>query len=420
MKTIKEIHGSAHSFFRRILPNSPDKIKHWKDMNEMHAVLDRFPGYFKALILELMEKPMSRDEMWESVIQLENRLGKRHRGKVSKDNLDVDLAFALERGALEEKDGKFFLTPGGREIGEHMQEVIPSFMGGLLSPKTVSIFTVAVHVLLSVLKLAFGLISGSAGLIADGIDNAVDTVSSILVWLGITFDKEKLVSIFIIVMMIVSVGGVAVASYSKITHPEPIKEGLGAFIVSLSCGIVMILLSAYQYAVGRRSNSFAIMCQAVDSRNHFLTSLLVCAGIILSNLAENFGAKWLYYADAVASIVIGLLILKSAIQLVIELFKSGDEEAQVSHFWGNAQERLKKKLVLEWLSEQLREAPLTHKALEERFVRHFCEEVPRIMALSGLGYHPENVEDLHRYLELFVKQGKLERSASKYTLADSS
>jgi hypothetical protein len=420
MKTIKKMHGAAHSFFRRILPHSPDKIKHWKDMNEMHAVLDGFPGYFKALVLELMEKPMSRDEMWESVMRLENRLGKRHRGKVSEDNLDRDLAFALESGALEERDGKFLLTPGGREIGEHMQEMIPSFMGGLLSPKTVSIFTVAIHVLLSILKLAFGLISGSAGLIADGIDNTVDTISSVLVWLGITFDREKLVSIFIIIMMFISVGGVGIASYNKITHPEPIKEGLGAFIVSLACGFTMLLLSAYQYAVGRRSNSFAIMCQAVDSRNHFLTSLLVCGGIILSNLAETFDAEWLYYADAAASIVIGLLILKSAIELVIELVRPGDEEAQVSHFWGNAQERLKRKLVLEWLSEQLAEGSLEGEVLEERFSRHFCEEVPRIMALSGLGYHPESVEDLHRYLELFIKQRKLEHSAGKYILTDKS
>jgi hypothetical protein len=418
VKAIKGIRGSTHSFFRRILPHSPDKIKHWKDINEMHGVLDRFSGYFKALILELMERPMSRDEMWESVIRLEMRLRERHRGRISKDNLDEDLAFALERGALKEKDGTFFLTPGGREIGEHMQEMIPSFMRRVFSPRTVSFITVAIHVFLSVLKLAFGLISGSAGLIADGIDNTMDTISSVLVWLGITFDKEKLVSIFIIVMMFVSVGGVAVASYSKITHPEPIKEGVVAFIVSLACGVVMLLLSAYQYAVGRRSNSFAIMCQAVDSRNHFLTSLLVCGGIILSNLAETFGAKWLYYADAAASIVIGLLILKSAIELVVELARPGDQEAQVSHFWGNAQERLKRKLVLEWLSEQLSEAPHTGEALEERFVRHFCEKTPKILALSGLGYHPESSADLHRYLDLFVKQKKLEHRAGKYEIAD--
>jgi len=58
--------------------------------------------------------------------------------------------------------------------------------------------------------------------------------------------------------------------------------------------------------------------------------------------------------------------------------------------------------------------------LEDRFSRHFCEEVPKILALSGLGYHPESIEDLHRYLQFFVKQKKLEQSDGKYALTDKS
>jgi divalent metal cation (Fe/Co/Zn/Cd) transporter len=73
-------------------------------------------------------------------------------------------------------------------------------------------------VLLSVLKLAFGFLSRSAGLISDGIDNTADTLSSVLVWLGITFDKEKLVSLFIVVMMLVSVGGVTINSIKNIDN----------------------------------------------------------------------------------------------------------------------------------------------------------------------------------------------------------
>ena len=75
---------------------------------------------------------------------------------------------------------------------------------------------------------------------------------------------------------------------------------------------------------------------------------------------------------------------------------------------------------MDWLSEQLREGSLAVEVLDERFVRHFCEEVPKIMALSGLGYHPESSADSHLYLDLFVKQKKLEYSAGKYTLADNS
>jgi len=116
--------------------------------------------------------------------------------RVRKINPDKNIASAIERGVREERDGKFFLTPGGREIAEHMQLTIPFFVGTLFSAKVVSIVTIAVHILLSVLKLTFGFISGSAGLIADGIDNTVDTVSSVLVWLGIKYNRERLVSLW--------------------------------------------------------------------------------------------------------------------------------------------------------------------------------------------------------------------------------
>jgi len=38
----------------------------------------------------------------------------------------------------------------------------------------------------------------------------------------------------------------------------------------------------------KKHSNFAIMCQAIDSRNHFYTSLLVCGGIVLSFLAEIY------------------------------------------------------------------------------------------------------------------------------------
>jgi Co/Zn/Cd efflux system component len=342
-----------------------------------------------------------------------------HKRDLNKVDLDRDITAALERNVLEEEEGKYVLTPGGREMAEHMQAVIPLFFETILSPRTVSIASIAVHVLLSVLKLAFGFISKSAGLIADGIDNTADTLSSVLVWLGITFDREKLVSLFIVVMMFVSVGGVALASYHKIVFPEPVKEGLTAFIISLVCGLLMFLLSGYQYMVGKRRSNFAIMCQAVDSRNHFFTSLLVCGGIILSFFAERVQASWsslLYYADALASIIIGILILQSAVELAKELLKPGDEPVEISHFMRSAQEKMRKRIILDWVLQQLKDTPLTSEQLEERFTRQFCEQTPKILELSGIGYCPESSEDLHQHLDQFVNEKKLVLREGKYTL----
>ncbi len=392
------------------------KAEHWKDMGELHDILQSMPGYFKALTLELAEKPMSREEIQETVYRLEIRMGGHHKREFARADIDRDIANAIKRGVLKEREGKFFLTSGGREIAEHMQEVIPFFAGTIFSAKAVSIITIAVHVLLSVLKLFFGFISGSAGLIADGIDNTVDTVSSVIVWFGIKCDRERLVSMLIVVMMFVSVGGVAIAGFNKIMHPGPVEQGLSAFLVSALCGLLMLLLSAYQYMTGTKTSNFAIICQSVDSRNHFFTSLLVCAGITLSAIAEAYSFNWLYYADAAASMIIGCMILVSAIELLREIAKPGDEPIHVAHFMKTAQEKMRRKIILNWVSPQLKESPLTLKELEGRFEGQFCEEHPKILVLSGVGYRPESSEDLARYLERLVREKKLVLSGGKYVL----
>jgi len=198
-----------------------EKPVHWKDSKELHRVMHDLPGIFRAMLLELLDRSMSRHEIRDFL----NRMGVgRHAHGIGTAQLDLEenLRKAIEKKVLKERDGRYHLTPGGREIAEHMQRIIPAFMGLVFSPETASLFSLAAHAVLSVLKLSVGFLSRSAGLIADGIDNAVNTLSSLLVWLGIKYDKEKLVSVFILITMFVSVGWVALATFDKIVHPGPI------------------------------------------------------------------------------------------------------------------------------------------------------------------------------------------------------
>jgi Co/Zn/Cd efflux system component len=392
-----------------------EKPVHWKDSKELNRVMHDFPGLFRAILLELLDKSMSRHEIRDF---LNRMVVGRHPHGIGTAQLDLEenLGKAVEKKVLEERDGRYHLTPGGREIAEHMQRVIPAFMKWIFSPETASLFSLLIHVVLSALKLGVGFISRSAGLTADGIDNAVDTLSSLLVWLGIKHNKENLVSVFILITMFASVGGVALATVHKIIHPGPIKQGSTAFVISAICGLIMLGLSSYQYLVGKKGSNFAIMCQAVDSRNHFWTSLLVCGGILLSFLALLWNAPWLYYADAAASAIIGGLILRGAIELVQEMLKKGEEEAEVSHFMKRTEERIREKMLLKWLSGKLQSASLTEEELEKCFTADFCEQTPKILILSGMGYRPESGADLHRYLELFVEHKKLVLDGGKYWL----
>jgi divalent metal cation (Fe/Co/Zn/Cd) transporter len=129
--------------------------------------------------------------------------------------------------------------------------------------------------------MTFGFLSRSAGLISDGIDNTVDTISSVLAWLGIKYKKDKIVSLFIIIMMVLSFAGIAITSINKVLHPAPVKEGLVAFVISGISGFIMLLLSSYQYITGKKTANFAILCQSVDSRHHISPVFPAKAGCII-------------------------------------------------------------------------------------------------------------------------------------------
>jgi Co/Zn/Cd efflux system component len=389
---------------------------YWKDSHEMNRALHSLPGLIRGLLLELLDHPMSRHDIRHYVQRMgmsDSPGGKADKAQL---NLESHLLKAQELGVMKERDGRYSLTPGGREVAEHMNEMIPLFMEWALSPETASLLTIWLHGVFSVLKLFFGIVSSSAGLISDGIDTAVDTISSVLVWLGIKYDRERLVSAFIVITMFASVGGVALATYNKLTHPGPVTDGLAALVVSALCGLVMLGISAYQYLVGKRRSNLAILCQAVDSRNHFFTSMLVCGGILLSFAARAWDAPRLYYGDVVASSIIGLLILRGAIELVGEHLKAAGEPADVRHFLGRAMEGRKEKIVFNWLRGQLQAEPLTRQELEKRFTADLCEGTPKIVVLSGIGYHHEGEADLHRYLDRFVERKKIVEDEGRFWL----
>ena len=389
-------------------------VEHWKDSKEMHRALRNFDGVFQAVLIELLGCPMSLQEIDETL----NRMRGFDRRSIRKTRLNLadKLDKAVELKLLERRDGRYHLTPGGIESAEHMEEVIPAFLGLIFSPQISALVSVGIHVTLSILKLGTGFLSGSAGLVADGLDNTADTLSSFLVWLGLKFDKERAAAVFIIVTMVLSAGGAAHATLEKISRPEPIREGLLAFIVSGACGLLMLGLSSYQYLVGRKKNNLTILCQAVDSCNHFYMSMLVCGGISLSSLADLWGSPWLYYADAAASAAIGLLILRGAVELVIEMFRKEKGEIRVSHFMGTVRERRKNKIILEWLSDQLQTETSTLHELEKRFIVDFCEQTPKIISLTGLDYIPTEETNLKRCLERFEKKKKVLFEKNRYRL----
>jgi hypothetical protein len=106
-------------------------------------------------------------------------------------------------------------------------------------------------------------------------------------------------------------------------------------------------------------------------------------------------------------VIIGFLILLSALEMSYELLKSRSKRTIVSHFMGRAEKKAEKKVTMRWIIGLLRETPLTKQQLEERFTHQFSKETPKVLIISGFGYNSKSLVNIGQYLDQLIKEKKL-------------
>ena len=251
----------------------------------------------------------------------------------TEDVFEESILEAIEKlkleGAIIQEGEVFSLTPEGRHRAEEMQREFQNlgrWIERLLHPQTVALVGLGVHIVLAVLKLVAGFISGSIGLISDGMDTAVDGFSSILLYLGLRLNLEKVVNVILVILM-VGVGiFTAYEAVKRILIPEVIEVNFLTFSIAIVSGLVCLLLSYYQRYVAARSKQQALIAQAVDSRNHAVVALGVIAGLLATLLRFPL-------LDTLVGLAVAALILKSGYELAIEMLKSlRGEEVDFSRY----------------------------------------------------------------------------------------
>jgi hypothetical protein len=271
----------------------------------------------------------------------------------------------LERGeAVIRSNGTYSLTPKGRLRAEKMQNEFQNFgrwIERLLHPQTVSLASLGVHIVLAVIKLIAGAVSGSIGLITDGMDTALDGLSSLLVFAGLRLNKGQVVNVVLVLLMLgvgISAGYEAV---QRVFVPEEVQADLLTFVVAAISGLVCLLLSLYQRFVATRSGQQPLIAQAVDSRNH----AIVAAGVITGLVATLLHFPLL---DTLVGLGVAALILKSGIELALETVRSlRGEEIDFSRYeLGFVEEyrRFQDQQLDDWLLSVIADqGPLTQPAL---------------------------------------------------------
>lgn len=188
------------------------------------------------------------------------------------------------------------------------------------------------NLFLAIIKGLGGFLSGSKALIADALHSASDIVSSVVILFAVRIsnrppDKEhpyghgkaENVASMIVALLLVVVGIEISISSAKIFFGEiPTAPSNLALIIIIISIVLKEVLFQYKIRLGRKYNSTALISDAWHHRSDSLSSIAVLIGVGAAILGEKLNLPLLVYGDAVAGIIVSIIVIKVGYDLAKE------------------------------------------------------------------------------------------------------
>jgi len=185
-----------------------------------------------------------------------------------------------------------------------------------------------VNICQTLFKGTLGLLSGSAGLLADSLHSGADVVASAVTIFCVKMsDKpadEKYPFGYGNIQYISSaiVGMILLAGAMLLMYESVIKIMSGnleapSIVAAIGAAVTVAtneLMYRYQVCVGNENNSPAIIANAWDNRSDAMSSVAVLVGVVASDLGFPI-------ADTLAAIGVSLLVGKIGVELIGEAVK---------------------------------------------------------------------------------------------------
>jgi cation diffusion facilitator family transporter len=192
--------------------------------------------------------------------------------------------------------------------------------------KKIALMSILLNLFLSVIKIAAGIIGGSASLVADGIHSLADLAGALSVYVGIVIanlksDKfpyglykvENLVAL--ISAFAIFFAGFEIAREvlleGKVRHVENLPLVLSVVIITI---VATFLFSRWERRKGEELNSPSLIADAEHIKSDMFSSLIVLIGI----LGNYFGFP---IVEKLAVLVIVLLVFHAGLEIAIEALK---------------------------------------------------------------------------------------------------
>lgn len=186
-----------------------------------------------------------------------------------------------------------------------------------------SLVGIACNLLLSIIKISVGLISGSISIAADGLNNLSDIGSSLVTMIGFKLagkpadsdhpfghGRMEHMSAFIVAILIILVGfELFKSSVDTLANGGALPEYSPIAIIILVISILIKLwLFAFNRKLGKTIDSEALLATAQDSLNDTVATIVILISVIVSMVATLP-----FNLDAILGIALSVFIVYSGI-----------------------------------------------------------------------------------------------------------
>jgi len=184
------------------------------------------------------------------------------------------------------------------------------------------------NIVLTIMKVAAGLLLSSPVLLADGVHNAGDIIATIAALTSSMISNkpadedhpyghgkaEVVASAFVAVILALAAFWIGYQSIRALFEPAGGESwlALGAAFLSL---VWKQGLYVYTIRIGKATNSKSVLATAYDHLADVYASLAAVIGIGLGILGEKLHWGWAAYGDPIAGIIVSLLVLKLAVEM---------------------------------------------------------------------------------------------------------
>jgi len=191
--------------------------------------------------------------------------------------------------------------------------------------KKISLYSVGINLFLSLIKIAGGMVSGSAALVADGVHSLSDLAASLSVYVGIVISNKKsdlfphglykvenlvaLVSAFAIFF-----AGYEIAKDVLFGEGTPIKNLTAALVVLGITVVTTYLYSRWERKKAIELNSPSLLADSEHIKTDFYTAIVVLVGV----LGQYFGYPII---EKLAVVVVVYFIFHSGFEILKEAIK---------------------------------------------------------------------------------------------------